>query len=215
MKKILGTILIISFFLFTNFNSVSAQYSQAPSYSLTINKLVGMPDTSGDATAYSYVDNLGVNDPRFSPSHYVYFKIIVKNTSSISLGSITVKDYVPAYLTPIEGPGTFDSTTRIISWDAGSFDVNQEKTYYLKMQVNNQDSLPSDKGLFCVINRAQAISTNSSAEDSSQLCIEKQVLGTQKVPSAGPEMGLGLILGQLSLLGAGLTLRYKLGRVDN
>ena len=192
--------------------TVSAQYTQPPSYSISINKMVGLPGTSNDASSYQYYDNLGVTDPRFSPGQYVFFKVIVKNTSTTTLGDMTVKDYVPVYLTPIEGPGTFDSISRTLSWDGGFFDVNQEKTYYLKMQVEQQNSLPSDKGLFCIINRAQATSNTTSGEDSIQLCIEKQVAAPPKVPSAGPEMGLILVAGEIALFVGGLTLKYKLGR---
>ena len=212
MKKYLVTFLTLVIGALLLVAPVSAQYTQPPSYSISINKMVGLPGTSNDASSYQYYDNLGVTNPRFSPGQYVFFKVIVKNTSATTLGGMTVKDYVPVYLTPIEGPGTFDSTSRTLSWDGGFFDVNQEKTFYLKMQVDQQNILPSDKGLFCIINRAQATSNTTSGEDSIQLCIEKQVAALPKVPSAGPEMGLILVAGEIALFVGGLTLKYKLGR---
>lgn len=194
---------------------VSAQYTQPPSYSISVNKMVGLPGTSNDASSYQYYDNLGVTNPRFSPGQYVYFKVTIKNTSTTTLGGMTVRDYVPVYLTPIEGPGTFDSVSRTLSWDGGFFDINQEKTFYLKMQVDQQNVLPSDKGLFCLINRAQATSNTTSGEDSSQLCIEKQVAAPPKVPSAGPELGLMLIVGEFLALGGSLMIKNKLNQLNS
>jgi uncharacterized repeat protein (TIGR01451 family) len=166
--------------------------------------MVQKPGTS------DYVDNLSVSDSRYNPGNYVMFKVTIKNTSTTTFGGMTAKDYIPDYLTPVEGPGTFDSATRTISWDAGSFAVDEQKTYYFKMQVNSQANLPADKGLFCVVNRAEASSNNTYDDDSSQLCIEKQVTGTAKVPSAGPELGLVLISGEMIALGLGVYLKRKI-----
>ena len=211
MKKLI----IFSLFVFGLLLSVSTvkadcvgqygQYGQpCNSYSIVVDKMVAKPGTS------DYVDNLSVSDPRYKPSEYVMFKVTIKNTSTTTFGGMTAKDYVPSYLTPVEGPGTFDSNTRIISWDAGAFAVDEQKTYYFKMQVNAQANLPSDQGLFCVVNKAYASSNTISDEDSSQLCIEKQVLGVATVPSAGPELGFFLLSGEMLALGTGLLINRKL-----
>jgi len=207
-------LIIFSLFVFGLLLSVSTvkadcvgqygQYGQpCNSYSIVVDKMVAKPGTS------DYVDNLSVSDPRYKPSEYVMFKVTIKNTSTTTFGGMTAKDYVPSYLTPVEGPGTFDSNTRIITWDAGFFNVDEQKTYYFKMQINSDSNLPADKGLFCVVNRADATSNTTYDDDSSQLCIEKQVLGTTTVPSAGPEMGLLLLAGNFLGVGIGLKLRKK------
>src|SRR3989338_910546 len=207
MKKIFALLAIV-FSLLAVTVSVSAscggQYeSPCQSYSMLVDKMVQKPGTS------EYVDNLSVSDPRYKPSEYVMFKVIIKNTSTTTFGGMTAKDFVPNYLTPIEGPGTFDSATRTISWDAGSFAVDEQKTYYFKMQINSQANLPADQGLFCLINKAQAWSNSITDDDSSQFCIEKQVAVPPKVPSAGPEMGLLLLAGEMALAGVGIYLRER------
>lgn len=180
------------------------QYGQpCNSYSIVVDKMVQKPGST------DYVDNLSVSDPRFKPGNYVMFKVTIKNTSTTTFGGMTAKDFVPAYLTPIEGPGTFDSASRIITFDAGAFNVDEQKTYYFKMQINSQANLPADQGLFCLTNRAQAWSNTTTDDDSSQFCIEKQVTAPPKVPSAGPEMGLALMAIQLAGVGAGLYLKKK------
>ena len=208
MKKIFIFLLVaVIYYLVSNipvYAGCGGQYeSPCYSYSILVDKMVQKPGTS------DYVDNLSVSDPRYKPSEYVMFKVTIKNTSTTTFGGMTAKDYVPDYLTPAEGPGTFDSSTRIISWDAGAFAVDEQKTYYFKMQVNSQANLPTDKGLFCVINKAEASSNTTYDDDSSQLCIEKQVTGTAKVPSAGPELGLLLLVGNFLGAGIGLKLRKR------
>jgi len=186
------------------------QYGQpCPSYAIVIDKMVGKPGTSNDATIYEYVDNLSVSDPRFKPDSIVFFKIKVKNTSTTKLVGMEVRDTIPSYLDPLEGPGTYNSTTREIVWNAGDFEVDEEKTYYLKMKVLPQANLPADKGLMCVTNFVKANSSNAYDDDTSQLCIEKQVSGTVSVPSAGPEFGLLLLAGNILGAGAGLYLKKR------
>jgi hypothetical protein len=205
MKKILALFAIIfSFLLLTGSVSASCggQYeSPCQSYSMLVDKMVQIPGTS------NYVDNLSVSDPRYKPSEFVMFKVTIKNTSTTSFGGMTAKDFIPNYLTPIEGPGTFDPGTRTISWDAGSFSVDEQKTYYFKMQINSQANLPADQGLFCLVNKAQAWSNTTTDDDSSQFCVEKQVAAPPKVPSAGPELGLILFASEMALMGAGLTIK--------
>lgn len=211
MKKILGFLIFVSCFMFY-VSSVAAQYGQyggeTPSYSILVDKMVGKPGTSNDSHSYEYVDNLSVSDPRFKPNQIVFFKIKIKNTSNKKLVGMEVRDTVPSYLDPLEGPGTFNATNREIVWNAGDFEVDQEKVFYIKMKVLSQASLPTDKGLFCVVNFVKATSANAYDEDTAQLCIEKQVTAS-KVPSAGPEFGLLLLAGNAFGAIFGLKLRKK------
>ena len=210
MKKIFvlaAFIFSLTFFVTSVSADCVGQYGQygqpCNSYSILVDKMVQKPGTA------DYVDNLSVSDPRYKPNEYVMFKVTIKNTSTTTFGGMTAKDFVPDYLTPIEGPATFDSASRVITFDAGSFAVDEQKTYYFKMQVNSQVNLPADKGLFCVVNKAEASSNTTYDDDSSQLCIEKQVTGAVNVPSAGPEFGIGLLALEMLGAGAGLYLRKR------
>jgi uncharacterized repeat protein (TIGR01451 family) len=216
MKKLIALLATVGAFVFLT-TSVSAdcvsqygQYGQTcDSYSIVVDKMVQKPGTS------DYVDNLSISDPRYKPSDDVMFKVTIKNTSTTTFGGMTAKDFIPDYLTPIEGPGTFDSVTRTISWDAGAFAVDEQKTYYFKMRIDPQANLPADKGLFCLVNKAQAWSNTTTDDDSSQFCIEKQIPDVKgvstvvTVPATGPEFGLGLLALQMLGAGAGLYLRKR------
>ncbi|KKP71542.1 MAG: hypothetical protein UR68_C0033G0014 [Candidatus Roizmanbacteria bacterium GW2011_GWA2_35_19] len=210
MKKYL-TLATVIFSLMYFVTSVSAdcvgQYGQygtpCNSYTIIVDKMVAKPGTN------DYVDNLSVTDPRFKPSQEVMFKIKIKNTSTTKLVGMEVKDTLPAYVDAVEGPGTYNSANREITFNAGDFEVDEEKTFYLKTKVFTQASLPADKGLFCVTNFVKASSSNAYDDDTAQLCIEKQVTAAVKVPSAGPEMGLALMAIQLAGVGVGLYLKKR------
>jgi uncharacterized repeat protein (TIGR01451 family) len=213
MKKVFVSFLFALIFIL-NTKSALADYGQYQEPSkpqiILIDKFVGKPTTNkGGYTDVEYVDNLSSSDPRFHAGQTVFFKIKVKNTSSVKIYNVTVRDYVPSYLDPIEGPGSWDSSNRTITWSAGDFEVDEEKTYYLKMQVYSSANLPADKGLFCMVNKAEAKNDNTADDDSSQYCVEKEVTGVTTTPSAGPEMALAIVaLNGLGLI-TGLKLRKK------
>lgn len=214
MKKLIFVFLFVFWSLFlvssVKAQSCGGQYgSSCYSYAIVVDKMVGMPGTSNDATSYNYVDNLSVSDPRFKPDQIVFFKIKIKNTSTTKIAGMEVRDTVPSYLDPLEGPGSLNSTTREIIWNAGDFKVDQEKVFYMKMKVLPQANLPADKGLFCVINFVKATSANAYDDDTAQLCIEKQVVAGKTVPSAGPEFGILLLASNILGAGIGIKLRKK------
>lgn len=193
------------------------QYGQYGQYgppvtspNLLINKKVGKvtgATTKGGTASVTYVDNLSPSDTRFKPGAEVMFQITVKNTSSVTLSSVSVKDVAPSYVEPMEGPGTFDASTRTVTWDAGSFQPGEEKIYYMKMQLFGQNQLPADKGLFCLTNQAQATSGSATSSDTAQFCVEKEVIGVTQAPAAGPEAGVLLLGAQTIAMGIGFSLK--------
>lgn len=192
---------------------VMAQYGQygqpVPSKTILIDKMVGKSGVTKGGTTSDFTDNFSPSDPRFSPGQEILFRLTVKNTSSVTLTNVEVKDFVPDFLEVLEAPRNFDKATRTLTFNAGDFGVDEEKEYFLKMRFVSQDQLPSDKGLICLLNKAQASASEVFDEDTSQFCVEKQVIGAVQVPSAGPEAGL-LLLGFNALAaGAGFWLRKK------
>jgi len=195
--------------------TIGAQYTYeqpSPSASIVIDKTVGKPGvvTKGGNMNVEYVQNLGSVDYKYAPGADVWFKLAVKNTSNQALVNVTVKDILPAYIEPVEGAGTFDKNTNTITINAGNFAIAEEKVFELKTKVMSQSALPSDKGLFCITNNAEAYTDKVKDTDSATLCIEKQVTlkgGTPEVPKAGAEMGLVISLFSGALGVAGLKLR--------
>ena len=207
-------VVVILFSLFVlllsaNVYAQYGQYGQGPSKTIDIEKFVAEKIAAEGGTSEEFVENLSSSDPRFRPSENVRFKLTVKNTSDVELKNVQVIDFLPDFFEPVEGPGTFDSNTRKLTFSAGDFKVGEEKTYFLTVRVLSQDKLPSDKGVMCVVNKAEASTEGVSDTDSSQLCIEKEVPPVKEVPAAGPEAGMALLGFNLLGVSVGYWLRRK------
>ncbi|MFZ2205886.1 MAG: hypothetical protein WA061_01535 [Microgenomates group bacterium] len=214
MKKVI--VLLTLGIAMLGVSPVSAQYGQygqpAPVESILVDKQVSKPvtKTKGGTLQYDYVDNLTASDVKFMPGADIFFKVRVKNTSTVTLTNVMVLDKIPWYLDAIEGPGSYDANSRSINFNAGTFAPNEEKIYYFKMQWFTQDKLPADRGLMCASNYVKAYTNSAFDDDTAQACVEKQVVGVKQAPKAGPEMNILMLAGELSMLGLGFKLRKKL-----
>lgn len=227
MRKYLLSFSVFTIFLFTVFTvpifaagttTVECQpiygggqtCPQAPN--IAINKQVKNLQTG------SFVDNLNVNDPKFSPNQNVSFKIILTNTGNVNMASVNIRDIFPQFVNFTSGPGSFDTNTKTLSFTVSNLNVNESRTFDVSGQVISSDQLPNDKGIVCVVNQAIAtVSTNGqqTSQDNSEFCIQKQVLaettkGGLKVfpqpqvvttPSTGPEAWALLALLPSGVLG--------------
>lgn len=194
------------------------QYGQyggggAPVHSIIIDKMVatGQKTKGGQQV---FVDNLSPSDPRYAPNTQVTFQIKVKNTSNVTLSNVTVRDILPTYVDAVEGPGDFDPDTKTISWTYSELESGEEKIERVIAQVKPQSQLPADKGLMCMTNKAVVTAENATDEDTSQFCVEKQVVTSEGTePTATPETGAPLLaIGALNLLGlaGGIALRKRI-----
>jgi hypothetical protein len=194
------------------------QYGQyggcPPAESIIVNKLVGkVVVVSKDGQTIQYVDNLSLTDPRFKAGDIVMFQVKVKNGNSDAnsvLTNVKVVDKVPTYLTPLEGPGNYDSTTRLVTFYIPQLQSNEERTYTFKMQVVSVDALNSIAEGACQSNKAEAWAGNAYGTDMAQFCVEKVVPpGVTQVPSTGPEDVIPAVMATISALGAGIFLKKK------
>lgn len=215
MKKVtllLTAIICIVYFIKAPFSN--AQYGSygsygSPSYveQIIIDKFVGRPLETEETYNVTYVDNLDISDYNFSPGQYIFFKIIVKNTSGVKLSNVTIKDTWPLYLEIFQTVGTFDDQTRVLTINAGDLSPDETKTYKLKARVLYANELPQEKNQFCLTNFVSAKSGNAYDEDTASFCINKksvltssytetkggqQVKGVKTIPASGSE---NLILG--------------------
>ena len=88
------------------------------------------------------------------------------------------------------------------------FVPGQEVFFKIKVK-NTSDIKLKSVTVNDVLNKAEAFDGDVSDEDTAQFCVEKEVMGVTAVPSAGPEQGVALLLGQFSLLGLGILLKRK------
>ncbi len=195
----------------------SGQYGQyggtTPVQTIIIDKKVSKT-TSTKGGIVEYVDNLSPQDARFIPGQKIYFQIKIKNISNTTIERVDVSDTLPSYVDAIEGPGSYDASSKTVKWSYTQLKAGEEKTEHITAQVQNQTQLPTDKGVICLINKAFVQSQQNTNDDTSQFCIEKQVALTKggvptKAPEAGPELGILLGLLNAGGLAAGFYLKKK------
>jgi uncharacterized repeat protein (TIGR01451 family) len=133
-----------------------------------VNKKVAHPQNG------SFVDNLGINDPKYGPESVVNFQITVTNTGSGTISKINIKDIFPQYTTFNAGSGNYDRNTKILSVDIDNLQPNETRTLTLSAKVAGANELPNNQGVICVINQATGTANNKTSQDNSQFCIEKQ-----------------------------------------
>lgn len=182
------------------------------SYSFSLQKFVQVPGQSwGD-----FVNNLSVNDPKFSLSQTVNYQIVVTNTGSNDISSVTIVDTFPQFVSFVSGPGSFNTNNNTLTFVVNNLDVGQSQTFNLSGKIANA-GVP--QGITCVINQAAGTDNNGDTNSaSSQLCIQNvtsptptpvllPVAQVKTTPPTGPEM-LPLVLLFPGALG-GLFLRRK------
>lgn len=234
MKKLLLIALATGLMSLSSFvSTVNADTSCQPIYgggetcvqvgNLSIDKTVKNPSTG------SFVDNLNINDPKYSPSSTVTFQITVTNTGSGNISKTTVKDTLPGYVTFVSGPGSFDADSKVLTFEINNLGAGKSQTFTLEAKTADQENLPTDQNVTCVVNQAKATSEKMESSDNSQFCIEKSTEETPKggtttkggkkvfpapkvvkTPDTGPEM-LALV-GLIPMGVGGLILRRKTSR---
>jgi len=162
------------------------------STNLTINKQVESP------ASHLFMENLSSDTP-FSIGNDVHFRLIIKNTGSQTLSTVTVKDIFPKELIFKAGPGTVDSVGNTLTFTLDNLNAGESRTLELLATVD-ANKINKDRSISCVINTAQVSMSNQSDQDTAQLCIQTNVLGATTLPTAGsndfalllPFAGLGL-----------------------
>lgn len=205
------TIVILTTFLFlVSAGPVLAQYvaptapytaPQVPATQLLINKMLQNPQTN------QFVDNLSVDQFQFLPGQEVNFRITVKNTSTNTLTNIKVTDTLPAQLTFVSGPLTFDKQSNNFTFMIDKLEAGQSKDIDFKAKVVSAEQLPAN--VFCMSNLAQAQAGSMVTQDTASLCATKNILGVSKnLPQTGPNSS-GILLGSVALLLCSLLLIKK------
>jgi uncharacterized repeat protein (TIGR01451 family) len=225
MKKILNFVIltVFSLALAGGFSPALADcqplygggQSCTTNFSFTINKLVQVPGKGNG----QYVDNLSINDPKYSPSENVNYEVIVTNTGSQTIPTINVTDAFPQFITFVAGVGNYNQNANTLTFTIANLDPGKSVTYILTAKTADENKLPNNQGITCAVNQIKGVDSNGNVDsDSSQVCILKNVLSATTppvlpapkivaTPATGPEMLplLGLIPGGLG----GLILRKK------
>ena len=197
-KTIIGLIFFYTLFFILNTSYVFAdgtygQYGgEAEAGQVMVDKMVRNPLTN------EYVDNLGLNDAKFSAEGIVFFKITVQNTGGSTLNKINVTDYLPVYLQYVSG-GNYDANSRQITFTFTNVSPGERRSTVLQAKVYSLSNLPAAKTILCPVNKVYASSPqDGSDEDTAQFCIEKKPIVKKEVPKSGDPLSLAIGLGSLT-----------------
>lgn len=135
--------------------------------SIEINKTVQNPKDS------KFVENLGSNDPKYSPGQNIQFQITIKNTSGNKINNITIKDSLPRYVNcDFSGIGLCDNTTRIITINIDTLNRNEAHTMIIKGKIATLEKMQNEPETFCLINQAKVTQDKQVTQDNAQFCIQ-------------------------------------------
>jgi len=188
MKKITNSLIII--FLSLAFLSFSKQAlanvycddqygGNCREIDLQIDKLIYDPESN------SFVDNLGINDYKFTSNEQITFKLKIRNNGEETFQHIDVRDYLPDYVLHQSGDLDFDIYDLV---------PNETEERDIVVKVVSSQNLPQDKSIVCVVNKAEATNGADSDSDTSQFCIEEKVLGMTTIPKTGANLFSAIIL---------------------
>ncbi|MGA2968015.1 MAG: hypothetical protein ABSD69_02505 [Candidatus Levyibacteriota bacterium] len=187
------------------------------SYNFSLQKFVQVPNQSWG----NFVNNLSVNDPKYSLSQTVNFQIVITNTGSNNISSVTIADTFPQFVSFVAGPGSFNTGNNTLTFVVYNLNVGQSQTFNLSGKIANS-GVP--QGITCVVNQAAGTDNNGDTNTaSSQLCIQNvtnvtptpvvlPVVQVRTTPPTGPEMLPLALLFPGGL--AGIFLRKRSKKLD-
>lgn len=143
----------------------------------------GSSNTKGGLKAEEFVDNLGINDPKYKADQTIKFQLNITNTGTEAVSNILVEDTLPDNVVFVSGDGKFDAGSKLYTQTIDKLEANETKTIVITAKTVKDASLPQDQGIICPVNHAQASATDNFTDDTAQFCIERKVLITKVTPN--------------------------------
>ena len=175
--------------------------------------MVQSPNKGGN-----YVENLTVNDPRYTPGANINFKITVKNTGDRDIINLNVVDTFPQLLSYVSGfsNANANGNGNTVNFVIAKLEAGKTAEYIV---ITKADASKLNQAIVCPVNKVVATSNDgTTAQDESQVCIEKPVITpiteiqakpmVKNIPSTGPE--LAYLFGLASTGALGMFLRKKI-----
>lgn len=195
MTKLVSIILVLSFVFLASLGSVFADTVCQPIYGggqtcvttgdILVNKTVNNPAIG------QFVDNLGINDPKFSPGQQITFNIAVTNTGASTILQTKATDTLPPTLiynssTPA---GAFDANSRTVTWVLDNLKANETRNLTVFGTIADASKLAKD--VTCDPDKttnavAATTNTGQTSTDFATLCIQKQVVTKGGLPVFPP-----------------------------
>lgn len=166
---------------------------------LTINKQIK------DLSTSNFFDNLSVSTNSFALGNQFTFRLTITNSSGETFTNINVRDVFPGNMTFVSGPGTYDAGSRTLTFTIESLPAGQNRVFDIVAKVTGTMSSGQ-----CAVNFSSvtALQRPTADDDTAQICVTGQVLGTTTLPVAGVNDLWILSISALSGIG-GLALLLK------
>jgi len=149
-----------------------------PTENIEINNTVQNPQTS------KFVENLGKNDPRYTPGQKIQFQITIKNTSSNKISNITIKDNLPRYVECDNSEiGICDNSAKTVTINIDKLNRNEARALTIKGKIAAKEKLQNEPETVCLINQAKATMNKQSIQDNAQFCIQNNPEPTPTQPA--------------------------------
>lgn len=222
MKKILALATILFSFIVLAVPSAQADsygyYGSTPVTScIAFDQMISNP---ASVKLTDFIDNITVRDTKYKPDQLFMVRTKVKNVSNIIVPNVFITGSISKYLKYVSGPISIDKGGSNYSINAGDLQPQEEKTFIITFKTASDAELEAKAlTIFSNVMRAQGDGCNG-AEDSAQIIIERQVLGTtkgglpiaelqdvKKYPNAGPEYGVLFLALQAGIFGAGYIIK--------
>jgi len=174
-------VLLIAGIIFVSSQLVNNAFAQEPcqpiygggetcikTQDITVDSKVLNPSTNKMA------DNLGVNDAKYKPGFIVTFQVLITNNRKTVIEKTNIRDIFPQFVSFSSGPGSFDTNTQTLSFDADNLKPSETRTFNILGRIVDENQLSFPGNIICLANQVFAsVPDPAIGQDNSQLCIEK------------------------------------------
>lgn len=137
---------------------------ECPPNRLVVNKKVRYPTNTN-----LFVENVTSKDPAFAPGDEVEYDIAVTNTSTVNYATVTVIDIFPEELEFVSGPGTYETSTRKLTYEISDLKAGATAHNRLLVRVRKSVAVPDCD----VVNTVTATGPGGqSDQDTANLCVD-------------------------------------------
>lgn len=181
MSKTLRVLLIV-LIIFVSSQLINKAFAQEPCQSIygggttciktqdiTVDSKVLNPSTN------KMVDNLAINDAKYKSGFIVIFQVAITNNRKTIIEKTNIQDIFPQFVSFSSGPGSFDTTTRTLAFDADNLMPSETRTFNILGRIVNASQLSFSENVICLANQVKAFVPDPAVgQDNSRLCIEKK-----------------------------------------
>lgn len=192
MSKTLKVLLIV-LIIFVSSQLINKAFAQTPcqpiygggttcitTQDITIDSKVLNPSTN------KMVHSLAINDAKYKPGFIVTFQVAITNNRKTVIEKTHIQDIFPQFVSFSAGPGSFDTSTSTLAFDADNLMPSETRTFNILGRIVDMVQLSFSENVICLVNQVIAsVPDPAVGQDNSQFCIEKNIVPTPTATTKG------------------------------